>query len=115
VNCKRRDWHISDDARPAKGRAKTKNSRAFDHSASLAEHLKNFLVYALRGFCGRFPAIRLLFGIFLPNAAPTVMRAARRGERPLGASHPWKPFQFWLYGPEQQRRPLGSRPGSSGN
>jgi excisionase family DNA binding protein len=57
----------------------------FDHSASDAEHLQNFHLLANPGYSGRFPAPGQLFGIFLPNAAPTGMRAALCGERPVGA------------------------------
>jgi hypothetical protein len=48
----------------------------FDHSASVAEHLNNFLAAANRGICWRFLANFALFGISLPNAAPTGMQAA---------------------------------------
>jgi excisionase family DNA binding protein len=58
----------------------------FDHSAADAEHLQNFLLPANPGFSGRFPATKQLFGIFLPNAAPTVMRAAVCGKRSVGAA-----------------------------
>jgi len=58
----------------------------FDHSVSFAEHLKNILVCASLDYSRLFDAILPLFGIFLPNAAPTVMRAAwhhrRDGRRP---------------------------------
>ena len=58
----------------------------FDHSALDAEHLNDFLSPAEPCFCRRYRAILALFGIFLPNAAPTVMRAAHCGERFVGAS-----------------------------
>ena len=55
----------------------------FDHSASLAEHLQDFLAYAKGRFCRRFRAILTLFGIFLPNAAPTGIRTAWFGNPDL--------------------------------
>jgi hypothetical protein len=58
----------------------------FDHSASLAEHLTNFLACANHGVCRHFRANPILFGIFPPNAAPTVMQAALRGKRLVGAN-----------------------------
>jgi excisionase family DNA binding protein len=57
----------------------------FDHSASDAEHLQDFLLPAIPGFSGHFSTRNQLFGLFLPNAATTVMRAALRGKRPVGA------------------------------
>jgi excisionase family DNA binding protein len=58
----------------------------FDHSAPDAEHLQDFLFHANPEILGHFPAINQLFGIFLPNAAPTVMRAAFRGKRSVGVA-----------------------------
>jgi excisionase family DNA binding protein len=58
----------------------------FDHSARDAEHLQNFLFVANPGFSGRFPASGQLFGILLPNAAPTGVQAALRGKRSAGAT-----------------------------
>jgi predicted DNA-binding transcriptional regulator AlpA len=58
----------------------------FDRSARDAEHLQNFLFVANPGFSGRFPASGQLFGILLPNAAPTVVRAALCGERFVGTT-----------------------------
>jgi excisionase family DNA binding protein len=57
----------------------------FDHSAPDAEHLQDFLLHATPAFFWLFPATNLLFGIFLPNAAPTGMRAALRGSPSIGA------------------------------
>jgi excisionase family DNA binding protein len=59
----------------------------FDHSAPDAEHLQPFLLLANPEFSWLFPATTLPFGIFLPNAAPTVMRAALRGTRSVGAAN----------------------------
>jgi excisionase family DNA binding protein len=59
----------------------------FDHSASETEYVRDFLFLANPGFSGLFPATNLLFGIFLPNAAPTGMRAALRGTRSVGAAN----------------------------
>src|SRR5262245_512982 len=66
----------------------TTNNRCsvFDHSALFAEHLQNLPFPANPGFSGHFPATNQLFGIFLPHAAPTVMRAALCGKRPVGAA-----------------------------
>jgi excisionase family DNA binding protein len=58
----------------------------FDHSARDAEHLQNFPFLANSGFSGRFRASGQLFGSFLPNAAPTGMRAALRGTRSVGTA-----------------------------
>jgi excisionase family DNA binding protein len=58
----------------------------FDHSASEAEHLQDFPFLANPGFSKRFLASSQLFGSFVPNAAPTVMRAALCGKRSAGAS-----------------------------
>jgi mRNA-degrading endonuclease RelE of RelBE toxin-antitoxin system len=51
----------------------------FDHSAADAEHLADFLIDAEPFFSRRFRANPALFGSFLPNAVPMVMRAALRG------------------------------------
>jgi excisionase family DNA binding protein len=59
----------------------------FDHSAPDAEHLQDFLLPANPGFSGLSPATNLLFGTFLPNAVPTVMRAAICGKRSVGAAN----------------------------
>jgi hypothetical protein len=53
----------------------------FDHSATDSEHLQNLPLLAIPEFFGHFPATNHLFGIFLSNAAPTVMLAALRGRR----------------------------------
>jgi excisionase family DNA binding protein len=58
----------------------------FDHSAPDAEHLQNLLLPANPAISRHFPAMKQLFGIFLPNAAPTVMRAALCGKRFVGAA-----------------------------
>jgi excisionase family DNA binding protein len=58
----------------------------FDHSARNTEHLQNFLFVANPGFSGRFPAPGQLFGILLPNAAPTGMRAALCGKLSAGTT-----------------------------
>jgi hypothetical protein len=58
----------------------------FDHSARDAEHLQNFLFVANPGFSGQFLASGQLFGILLPNAAPTGVRAAQCGKRSAGAA-----------------------------
>jgi len=57
----------------------------FDHSARNAEHLQNFPFVASPGFSGQFPAPGQLFGILLPNAALTGVRAALCGKRSVGA------------------------------
>jgi excisionase family DNA binding protein len=57
----------------------------FDRSSSNAEYLLNLLLAANAGFLGHFPATKQLFAIFSPNAAPTVMQAAPRGKRSVGA------------------------------
>ena len=54
----------------------------FDRSAPIAEHPGDFLSPANPCFSRRFRAIPALFGIFLPNAEPTSMQAALRGEQP---------------------------------
>jgi hypothetical protein len=51
----------------------------FDHSAADAEHWQNLPLPATPGFSGHFSATKQLFGNFLPNAVPTVMRAALCG------------------------------------
>jgi excisionase family DNA binding protein len=58
----------------------------FGHPARDAEHLQNFLFVANPGFSGQFRAPGQLFGILLPNAAPTGVRAALRGKRSAGAT-----------------------------
>jgi excisionase family DNA binding protein len=58
----------------------------FDHSARVAEHLQNLPLLANPCFSGRFLAPGQLFGIFVPNAAPTVMLAAPCGKRSAGAT-----------------------------
>jgi hypothetical protein len=60
---------------------------AFDRSASIAEHLKKFLFCANRYSFWRYSTNLTVFGIFPPNAAPTVMQAALRGKRLVGASY----------------------------
>src|SRR5579885_3630284 len=51
----------------------------FDHSAPAAEHPQIFLFAATPGLSRRSAAPSQLFGTFLPNAALTGVRAARRG------------------------------------
>jgi excisionase family DNA binding protein len=58
----------------------------FDHSARDAEHLQNFPFVANPGLSGQFHATNQLFGILLPNAAPTGMRAALCDEQSVGAT-----------------------------
>jgi excisionase family DNA binding protein len=58
----------------------------FDRSARDAEHLQNFPFVANPGFSGRFRASGQVFGTFLPNSAPTGMRAALCGKRSGGAT-----------------------------
>ena len=55
----------------------------FDRSVSLAEHLLSFLPTARHCFSRLSRAILALFGIFLANAAPTGIQAARRGKQPV--------------------------------
>jgi excisionase family DNA binding protein len=58
----------------------------FDHSASLAERLQNFLFVATPGFLRRYAAPSQLFGILLLNTAPTGVQAALCGKRSVGAT-----------------------------
>ena len=73
----------------------------FDRSASDAEHLQIFLHPANPGFSGHFLATITLFGFILPNAAPTVMRAALRGLRIVGTA---------IMATDDTRPPLALRP-----
>src|SRR5262245_55831399 len=58
----------------------------FDHSLIDAEHLQYLLLPAIPVFSRHLAATNLVFGCVLPNAAPTDMRAARRGKRSIGAA-----------------------------
>jgi excisionase family DNA binding protein len=66
-------------------KATNSDCSVFDHSAPDAECLQYFLLLTNPEFSWLFPATTLLFGIILPNAAPTVKRAALRGKRSVGA------------------------------
>jgi excisionase family DNA binding protein len=58
----------------------------FDHSARDAEHLHYFPFVATPRFSRQFRTSGHLFGISLPNAAPTSMQAALCGKRSAGAT-----------------------------
>jgi hypothetical protein len=64
---------------------KTNSSSVFERSAFDAEYLQNPPFPANPGFSEQFLAPVRVFGLILPNAAPTGMRAARCGERSDGA------------------------------
>jgi excisionase family DNA binding protein len=55
----------------------------FDRSAFGTEHLRNHPLVASPQVFWHFPATNQLFGTSRPNIAPTVMRAARCGQRLL--------------------------------
>jgi excisionase family DNA binding protein len=58
----------------------------YDRSAWDIERQQIFLLLTKPGLSRHFPATRQVFGIFLPNATPTAMRAAIRGKRPAGVT-----------------------------
>lgn len=56
----------------------------FDRSVNRTEHRPSLPVLAKPDISRHLPAVAPLFGRNLPNASPTVMRAARCGPPPVG-------------------------------